>query len=55
MSIRNVFSGSGGNDAWLSSLDSTVLGGVERKEHPTGTRPLRRVFLASAPQLGPFL
>jgi hypothetical protein len=31
-----------GNDSRLGSLDSPVLGGVERKEHPTGTRPLHR-------------
>src|ERR1700737_246322 len=27
------------NNSRAGSLDSTALGGVERKEHPTGTRP----------------
>jgi hypothetical protein len=27
------------NDSRAGSLDSTALGGVERREHPAGTRP----------------
>ena len=29
----------GRNDSGAGSLDSSALGGVERKEHPTGIRP----------------
>jgi hypothetical protein len=49
-----------GNDSRLGSLDSTALGGVERKGLPIGTyAPLRREFCyrrppASTPALGPF-
>jgi hypothetical protein len=44
------------NDSRAGGLDSTALGGVERKEHPTGTRP----SIGSSnkrpqpPRLGPF-
>jgi hypothetical protein len=51
------FSKGSGNDSRLGSLDTPVLGGVERKEHLTGiTLPPSGVLISglSFPRLGPF-